>query len=62
MRRDDTETWYYSAQKLAFRWDVTPGHIRELIRRGELRATKIGRVLRIHPEEVERYERQNETR
>ena len=46
----------YSTQTLAERWGCHPRTVRELIRKGELRPFRIGALVRIPAEEVERYE------
>jgi excisionase family DNA binding protein len=46
----------YSVQTLCERWNCTPGVIRRMIRRGELKVFHIGSLTRIAAEEVERWE------
>ena len=47
----------HTPASLAERWECSEAHVRNLIRRGELQAFKLGgKLLRIRPEEVERYE------
>ena len=47
----------YSVKRLAERWGCSRQHIHALIRKGELRAFKLGhRLLRITAEEVRRWE------
>ena len=46
----------YSVQTLAERWGCSRRHVTNLIRRGELRAFRVGALLRITPEVVEAYE------
>ena len=46
----------YRVPQLAERWGCSPGHIRNLIDRGDLRAFTIGRLVRIPAREVERIE------
>jgi excisionase family DNA binding protein len=46
----------YRVPQLAERWGCSPGHIRNLIDRGDLRAFTIGRLVRIPAGEVERIE------
>jgi excisionase family DNA binding protein len=41
---------------LADRWQVSAETIRQLVRRGELRAFKVGRMFRIPMEVIEEYE------
>lgn len=47
----------YTPDTLAQRWTCTPQHVRKLIRTNMLRAFRIGSLLRISADEVERYER-----
>lgn len=48
----------YSVVTLAERWGCTEGHVRNLIRRHELRCFRLGdKLIRILAEDVERYER-----
>jgi len=44
-------------RELAARWRTRPATIREMVRRGQLAAFKLGNGLRIAPEEVMRLER-----
>lgn len=46
----------YSVAQLAERWGCSEGHLYGLIRAHELNAFKIGQLLRIRAEEVERIE------
>lgn len=46
----------YSVPMLAKRWGCSPGHIRNLIDRGHVRAFSIGRLIRIPGDEVGRIE------
>jgi excisionase family DNA binding protein len=49
-------------EMVAARWDCSANHVRNLIRRGELRAFRVGsRLLRVKPEAVEEFERCQET-
>lgn len=45
----------YTPDALAAAWQVTPATIRNLIRRGELRAVRIGRQYRILEEDAGEY-------
>lgn len=47
---------YFDIFELAQRWHQTPETVRRRIRRGELKATRIGRQLLISNGEVERTE------
>ena len=48
----------YTPELLADRWSCSPNHVRNLIRRGELNAFRVGsRLLRISPDAVEEFER-----
>ncbi len=49
----------YTVEELAARWCVCTRTIHRLLRRGKLRAVKIGRATRIRESEVERFERVN---
>jgi excisionase family DNA binding protein len=46
----------YRVPQLADRWGCSPGHIRNLIAAGKIRAFTIGRLVRIPAAEVERVE------
>ena len=47
----------YSPETLAERWGCTPSHVRKMVRRGDLRAFRLGgKLLRIPAVEVERIE------
>lgn len=41
---------------LARHWDVSPKHVRKLIRSECLHAHRVGHVIRVSPEEIARYE------
>ncbi|EID80211.1 MULTISPECIES: excisionase family DNA-binding protein [Rhodococcus] len=43
-----------SVQELAVRWGVADQTVRERIARGELRAYRVGRLIRIDPRDAER--------
>ena len=45
-----------SVQDVADHWRVTDQHVRNLVKAGKLPAIKIGRVTRIRPEDVARFE------
>lgn len=51
----------YTPETLAERWSCSSQHIRDLVSKGDLRAFRVGRLIRIRPEEVERYETWQET-
>lgn len=45
-------------EMVAARWGCSPNHVRNLIRRGELRGFRVGsRLLRVKPDAVEEFER-----
>src|SRR5690625_685425 len=46
----------YTPETLAERWSCSSQHIRDLVAAGRLRAFRVGRLIRIRREEVERYE------
>ncbi|MGY2048855.1 helix-turn-helix domain-containing protein [Methylobacterium sp. JK268] len=49
-------------EQVAERWDCSANHVRNLIRRGELRAFRVGsRLLRVPPDAVLEFERCQET-
>jgi excisionase family DNA binding protein len=48
----------YRVAALAERWQCSSGHIYGLIRDGKLNAFKVGKLLRVKAEEVERIEAQ----
>lgn len=43
--------------QLAQRWQCSPDSVRRMIARGELKAVRIGRLIRIRPADVARAER-----
>jgi excisionase family DNA binding protein len=45
-----------TAEQLAERWQVAPGHVYRLTRRGEIPAVKLGRYYRYRLDAIERYE------
>lgn len=47
----------FTPQSLAERWACHPRTVRNLIRKGELRPFRIGALVRISMDEVERYEK-----
>src|SRR6185436_10186653 len=52
-----TDRAAYSVAQLAERWGCSDGHLYGMIRSGELHAFKLGTLLRVRVEEVERIER-----
>ncbi len=46
----------YSVATLAERWGCSRRHVSNLIRKGALQSFRVGALLRVRPEEVERYE------
>ena len=52
----------FTPEGLADRWQVSSETIRQMIRRGDLRAFRVGRLFRIPPEAVEDIERQDMSR
>ena len=46
----------YTPETLAERWSCSSQHIRDLVAAGHLRAFRVGRLIRIRREEVERFE------
>jgi len=46
----------FSVASLAKRWGCSPGHIYNMIRKGQLQAFQIGKLHRIRAEEVQRIE------
>jgi excisionase family DNA binding protein len=46
----------YSPETLAERWGCTSRHVRNIIARGDLKAFKIGNMLRIRKEALEEFE------
>jgi excisionase family DNA binding protein len=49
----------FSPETLADRWGCSSDTIRNMCRRGDLRAFRLGRLIRIPAQEVERFECQN---
>ena len=49
----------YSPRSLAMSWGCSEQHVRNLINNGQLRAFRIGKLLRIEPKAVEDYQCQN---
>jgi len=52
----DRTHYAYSAETLAERWGVSSATVRNLVRSGDLKAFRIGRQIRIRPQDVEAYE------
>ena len=46
----------FSIATLAERWGCSRRHVSNLIRKGALQSFRVGNLLRVRPEEVERYE------
>ena len=46
----------YTPETLAAHWEVSSATVRNLVNRGELRAFRIGRQIRIRPEAASEYE------
>lgn len=46
----------YTPETLAQRWSCSSQHVRDLVSAGRLRAFRVGRLIRIKREEVERFE------
>jgi len=46
----------FSIATLAERWGCSKRHVSNLIRKGALQSFRVGALLRVRPEEVERYE------
>ena len=46
----------FSVATLAERWGCSRRHVSNLIRKGALQSFRVGALLRVRPEEVERYE------
>jgi len=51
----------FSVPSLAARWECSEGLIRKMIDRGEIQAFRLGTLIRIHVDEVDRVECQNLT-
>lgn len=49
-----TEILTYTVQEVADAFKTTPGHVRELIHKGEIKAVKIGKRYRITKPELDR--------
>jgi len=52
----DPHPYAYNAETLAARWGVSAATVRNLVRSGQLKAFRIGRQIRIRPEQVDAYE------
>ena len=52
----------YTPERLAAMWEVSAATVRTLARNGELKCFRVGRQIRIRPEEVEAFERRNSNR
>jgi excisionase family DNA binding protein len=51
------EVEFFSPKTLAVRWSRSRNHIYDLIDRGDLKASRWGKMVQIHRAEVERYEK-----
>jgi excisionase family DNA binding protein len=58
---DETAPLFYTVEKLAKRWLVSPRTIRRLIENGDLRAIRVDTQLRVSAQVVARYEERHET-
>ncbi len=47
---------FFTVSELADRWCVSKAHIRRMYLRGDIKATKLGRAVRISLKEIERAE------
>lgn len=45
----------FSVPEVAQKLGVSPSHVRQLIKRGELQAIYVGRLLRVTAEDLQRY-------
>lgn len=54
-----SERYAYIPETLGKLWSVSAATVRNRVRRGDLKAFRIGRQLRIRPEHVEEYERRS---
>ena len=52
---DQAERPFYTIRALAQRLSVSDRKIRKLLEHGELRSYRVGRAVRIAPEDVDRY-------
>ena len=53
---------YLSARDFARRLSISPAMVTALVQRGEVKAIRVGRLVRIPLSEVERFEREAEVR
>ncbi|HEX4792406.1 MAG TPA: helix-turn-helix domain-containing protein [Humisphaera sp.] len=51
----DEQSMLVTREELARRWSCTSRHIDNLVTRGEIATTRIGRLVRFSPDEIERY-------
>lgn len=49
-------SYAYTPETLAERWEVSAATVRNLVREGALRAFRVGRQIRIRPDDVNAYE------
>lgn len=61
MGRHEHITPPFTVPNLAARWDCSEGLVRKMIDRGELRSFRLGVLIRVPAEEVERVECQSHT-
>jgi excisionase family DNA binding protein len=59
---DEMELRFYTIEALAKRWQLSKRTIIRQIENGRLRAIRVGKQLRIHPDVVARYEERHQTR
>ncbi|VVT04753.1 helix-turn-helix domain-containing protein [Rhizobium sp. EC-SD404] len=55
--KEEFKTKSFTPDTLAERWQCSPQHIRDLVKRGELPCFRVGRLIRITVETVLAYER-----
>ena len=57
--KDEKRERLFTMLELAEDWQVSPRTVKREIERGELRATQVGRQIRIHPRDKADYEKKN---
>ena len=48
----------FTVEEIAGRWSVSKAHVRRIIARGELQSFRMGRVVRVTPDALDRFEKE----
>lgn len=51
----------FTVEEIADRWSVSKAHVRRIIAGGELQSFRMGRVVRVTPDALDRFEKEKMT-